>query len=234
MSGATAFTKGATAFTRGATALMNGSAALTKVAVTAVAAVALALTLLCSSCQKQEETPSLDVYESLREVNRLELARMTVGKVGMVSDPAWEDMNTLEGKARVLLNSVKVGKRIGVYSYDTYVTAYIDLSKLRPDDIVVDRDAGTVDILLPRVEVCVEGRDPLLHEEHYRVTGMRSQITPQERAALKARMAKEVNNEIATSRKNVEALRKSAEQKARVWISGLTQDWGLASKVEFR
>lgn len=200
----------------------------------AVAVLLLAAAMSWSSCAWQNDAPSLDVYESLREVNRLELARMTVGKVGMITDPDWSDMNTLEGKARVLLNSVKMGKRIGVYSYDTYVTAYIDLSKLRPEDITVDHEAGTVDILLPRVEITVEGRDPLLHEEHYRVTGMRSQIRPEERAALKARMAQEVNKEITASRKNMDALRKSAEQKARVWISGMTQDWGLASKVEFR
>lgn len=200
----------------------------------AVLAILFAASISFSSCSREEEQPAMDFYESLQEVNRLELAKMTVGKVGMIADPEWDDMNTLEGKARVLLNSVKVGKRIGVYSYDTYVTAYIDLSKLRREDVVVDREAGTVDILLPRVEVTVEGRDPLLHEEHYRVTGLRSQIRPRERAELKAQMAREVNREIAASRKDTEALRRSAEQKARVWISGLAQDMGLASKVEFR
>ena len=80
-----------------------------------------------SSCAGREDEASLDVYESLREVNRLELARMTVGKVGMIADPEWDDVNTLEGKARVIWNTIKVGKRIGVYSNDTYVTPFVDL-----------------------------------------------------------------------------------------------------------
>lgn len=186
------------------------------------------------SCNRHEEKVELDVYENLREVNRLELARMTVGKVGMVSDPEWKDVNTIEGKVQVLLNSVKVGKRIGVYTYDTYVTAYVDLTKLRPEDIVVDREAGTVDILLPPVEVMVDGREPQLHEMHYRVTGFRSRIRPDERAALKAQMAKEVNKELAASRKGMDALRKNAQEKARTWVVSMAEDWGLAAKVDFR
>ena len=190
--------------------------------------------LLPASCAHREEAPALDVYESLREVNRLELARMTIGKVGMVSDPGWDDVNTLEGKAKVLLNTMKVGKRIGVYSYDTYVTAYVDLSRLQPDDITVYREKGTVDILLPRVEVMTDGREPQLHEEHYRVTGFRSRITPEERAALKGQMAREVKRELASSREGMEALRKSAEQKARLWVADLVADWGLTANVTFR
>lgn len=199
----------------------------------------LAMAMLCvcaialSSCEKKEEA-TLDVYESLREVNRLELSRMTVGKVGMVSDPSWDDVKDWEGKARVLLNSVKVGKRIGVYSYDTYVIAYVDLSKLRPEDVTVNREAGTVDIVLPPVEVEVDGREPQLHEMHYRVTGFRSRIRPEERAALKAQMAKEVKKELASSRQGVEKLRKSAEDKARAWVVGLAENWDLAAKVDFR
>lgn len=186
-----------------------------------------------SACNKREEV-QLDVYESLREVNRLELARMTVGKVGMVSDPEWKDTKDWEGKAQVIWNSMKVGKRIGVYTYDTYVTAYVDLSKLQPGDISVDREAGTVDILLPRVEVMVDGREPQLHEMHYRVTGFRSRIRPEERAALKAQMAKEVKRELSSSHQAMETLRRNAEDKARAWVVGLAEDWGLAAKVEFR
>ena len=186
-----------------------------------------------SSCEKKEEV-QLDVYESLREVSRLELSRMTVGKVGMVADPGWDDVTDWEGKARVLWNAMKVGKRIGVYSYDTYVIAYVDLSKLRPEDVTVNREAGTVDIVLPRVEVEVDGREPQLHEMHYRVTGFRSRIRPEERAALKAQMAKEVKKELASSRQGVEKLRKSAEDKARAWVVGLAENWDLAAKVDFR
>lgn len=204
-----------------------------RVKIIAIAVVTFAAASL-SSCAEKEEKVELDVYENLREVNRLELAHMTVGKVGMVADPEWDDMKTLEGKARVLWNSMKVGKRIGVYSYDTYVTAYVDLSKLQPEDIVVNREAGTVDIVLPPVEIMTDGREPQLHEVHYRVTGFRSRIRPEERAALKAQMAKEVRRELATSRVGMEKLRKNAEDKARAWMVSLAENWDLAAHVEFR
>lgn len=200
---------------------------------TDVTALLMALFLLLPSCKK-ESAQQIDVYESLREVNRLELSKMTVGKVGTVSDPEWRDTKDWEGKARFFWNSMKVGKRIGVYSYDTYVVAYIDLSKLNPDDITVDRETGTVDILLPQVEVMIDGREPQLHEEHYRVTGFRSRITPEERARLKAQMAKEVKKELASSREGIEALKKSAQAKARVWITELVGNWDLTANVNFR
>lgn len=198
-----------------------------------VSALLLSLLFLLPSCKK-EERRQIDVYESLHEVNRLELSKMTVGKVGTVSDPEWKDTKDWEGKARFFWNSMKVGKRIGVYSYDTYVIAYIDLSKLRPEDITVDSGTGTVDILLPPVEVMVDGREPQLHEEHYRVTGFRSRITPEERARLKAQMAKEVKKELASSREGMEALKKIAQAKAGVWITELVRNWDLTANIEFR
>ena len=79
-----------------------------------------------------------------------------------------------------------------------------------------------------------DGREPQLHEEHYRVTGFRSRITPEERAALKTQMAREVKREMAASKASMETLRKSAEQKARAWISGLAADRGLTANVNFR
>lgn len=197
----------------------------------------LILALLCAvffSCTEKVEEPAFHVYENLKEVDRLELARMTVGKVGMVSDTEWEDADSWGKKAEALLNKVKIGKRIGVYSYDTYVTAYIDLSQLRPEDVKVDREKGTVDIRLPRVKVMIDGREPQLHEEHYRVTGMRSSIKPDERAKLKAQMAKEVKRELAASGEALDILRRDGESKAREWIRALVSNWDLDANVEFR
>lgn len=194
----------------------------------------LLATLVGSSCSRKVEEPEFNVFENLREVNRLELARMTVGKVGMVSDQEWGDAKTLEKKAEALFNKMKIGSRIGVYSYDTFVTAYIDLSQLRPEDVKVDRENGTVDIRLPRVRVMIDGREPQLHEEHYRVTGLRSNIRPTERATLKAQMAREVKRELASSGEAMDALRRNGEAKAREWITELAKNWNLNAKVEFR
>ena len=188
--------------------------------------------MVLAACGRKEEP--VDVYSRLQNVSRLELSRMTVGKVGMISDPAFGDARGIIGKAEAMLDAVKVGKRIGVYSYDTYLTAYIDLSELSADDIDIDREAGTAHVILPPVRVMVDGREPQLHEEHYRVTGLRSSITPEERAALKAQMAREVKKELSNSKSSADALKASAEAKAKAWFTQLLENWGYEAQVEIR
>lgn len=174
------------------------------------------------------------VYNGIKDVNRLELSRMTVGKVGMISDPSFTEADGFLSKAQAAFDAVKVGKRIGVYSYDTYLTAYIDLSELRPEDVEVDNEKMTARVTLPPVKVTVDGREPQLHEEHYRVTGLRSEITPAERAALKAQMSREVSKEINGNDKAMTALRTSAIAKADAWLSSLLENWGYTPEVEWR
>lgn len=188
--------------------------------------------MVLAACGRKEEP--VDVYSRLQNVSRLELSRMTVGKVGMISDPAFGDARGIIGKAEAMLDAVKVGKRIGVYSYDTYLTAYIDLSELSADDIDIDRESGTAHVILPPVRVMVDGREPQLHEEHYRVTGLRSSITPEERAALKAQMAREVKKELSNSKSSADALKASAEAKAKAWFTQLLENWGYEAQVEIR
>ncbi|MDE6400197.1 MAG: DUF4230 domain-containing protein, partial [Muribaculaceae bacterium] len=184
------------------------------------------------SCGHKEEP--VDVYSRLQDVSRLELSSMTVGKVGMITDPAVSDASGIMGKAEAMIDAVKVGQRIGVYSYDTYLTAYIDLSELAEEDVDIDRDAGTAHVILPPVRVMVDGREPELHEEHYRVTGLRSSITPEERARLKSQMAREVRKELAADRSASESLRSAAEAKAKAWFGDLLENWGYDAVVEIR
>lgn len=188
--------------------------------------------LVLAACGHKEEP--VDVYSRLQSVSRLELSRMTVGKVGMISDPAVGEARGIMGKAEAMLDAVKVGKRIGVYSYDTYLTAYIDLSELSADDIEIDREAGTARVILPPVRVMVDGREPQLHEEHYRVTGLRSSITPEERASLKAQMAREVKEELSKDNSSADALKASAEANAKAWFTQLLENWGYEAQVEIR
>lgn len=185
-----------------------------------------------SACKKEES--AIDVYSQLQTVSRLELARMTIGKVGMIADPEYKDAKSLEAKAEALLNSVKVGTRLGVYSYDTYVIAYVDLGKLSPDDIEIDQENRTARISLPPIEIKTDGREPQLHEEHYRVTGLRSSITPAERAALKSQMAKEVRRDMAKNNNIETLLREAAEAKGKAWFTELLENWGYAAEISFK
>lgn len=185
-----------------------------------------------AACKKKENP--VDLYSQLQEVNRLELARMTVGKVGMISDPDYKDAKSLEAKARAIFNNMKIGTRIGVYSYDTYYVAYVDLSKLTKDDIVIDEENRTATISLPHVEIMTDGREPQLHEEHSRVTGLRSSITPYERAALKSQMAKEVKRDMIKNDGASEMLRNAAEAKGRAWLTQLLENWGYIAEITYK
>lgn len=182
-------------------------------------------------CGRKEEP--IDVYSRLTDMSQLELARMTVEKVGMISDRDIHEANTLAGKAEALIDAVKIGKRIGVYSYDTYVTAYIDLNDLHQEDVEIDRKNGSAKIKLPPVQIRIDGRDPQLREEHYRVTGLRSEIKPEERAALKSQMAAEAKGEILKRAETSSQLRVAAEYKAKTWFTRLLENWGYKAEVRF-
>ena len=200
--------------------------------INAILTLMLLLLPVLTGCGKKEE--KLDLPTRLQDVSRLELARMTVGKVGMISDPKVSEAKDFLGKAQAALNKMKVGTRIGVYSYDTYLTAYVDLSDLREGDITVDEESGVVTVTLPPVQVMTDGRDPQLHEEHYRVTGLRSSITPSERATLKAQMAREVKAQMDSDKEGNAMLRKAAEAKAKNWVAQLLENWGYQAVVTFR
>lgn len=187
---------------------------------------------ILTGCGEKEHP--VDVYHRLRDVDRLELSRMTVGKVGMISDPVFSEANGFSGKMEALFDAMKPGVRIGVYSYDTYLVAYVDLAQLRPEDVVIDSETKTAEIHLPPVRVMTDGREPQLHEVHYRVTGMRSAITPAERAKLKSQMAAEVKKQMVGNGAATEALRESAEAKAKSWFTDLLENWGYVATVDFK
>lgn len=187
------------------------------------------LTLI--SCQEQKD-PEMEVMSRLRDVSRLELAQMTVGKVGMISDHKYEDAKTLEEKTQAMLNSMKIGNRIGVYSYDTYLTAYIDLSEITANDISIDRKTNVAHVTLPPVKVMTDGREPELHEVHYRVTGLRSSIKADERAKLKSQMAAEVKRETAANEGSREMLRDEARRKATAWFNEILRSWGFTPRCD--
>lgn len=191
------------------------------------------LLLLLVACREQPD-PEMEMVSRLHDVNRLELAQMTIGKVGMISDHRYEDAQSLEEKTQALINAMKIGNRIGVYSYDTYLTAYIDLSEINADDITIDKKTNVAHVALPSVKVLTDGREPQLHEVHYRVTGFRSSIRPEERAKLKSQMAAEVKKEIAANEGSKEILRDEARRKATLWFSEILRNWGYTPEITFK
>lgn len=188
----------------------------------------------CGSGSDGNVPARVGVYNELHDVAKLELAQMAVGKVGTIADPKFSEARGFLAKAEALADKMKIGQRIGVYSYDTYLRATVDLSQLRPEDVEVDTINMTAKIVLPPVTVDYEGRDIQLKEEHYRVNGMRTDITPRERAALKEQMNNEVKREIAADTSLRNKLRDSAEARGRAYFTALLANWGYSADIQFR
>lgn len=183
----------------------------------------VALTLLASGCKKHE----VNVFHELQDVQKLVLAEMTVNKVGTISDDGARGIDAL-------VNNLKVGKRIAAYSFQTYLEAYIDLSELHDGDVTVDPARKFVRLTLPPVHTEYLGRDLGVTEEHYRVSGLRSEITASERAALKEKMNKSLKDDIRNNPEYSSMLVKEAQAKARGFFTILLRDWGYDSEITFR
>jgi len=195
----------------------------------------LSLFIFVGCSKKEESVPQrIDMLSQVRDVGKLQLSEMTLTKVGRISDPSFRDARTLREKAEAAIDKMKIGTRIGVYSYQTYVTAYIDLTEISPSDIVVDTVASTVSVTLPPVRVEWAGRDMELTEEHYRVSGLRSNIDASERAELKSRMAARLKKEVAADKSIETSLKESAQVKATAYFTELFHNWGFEPRISFR
>lgn len=172
---------------------------------------------LLAGCQKSE-TDEVKFYREISNVDKLYLSSMAINKVGEYND----DSNW------------KIGKRIAVYSYKTYVRGYIDMTQLTPDDVKLDKEKKTAVVTLPPVQTEISGRDFTMKEEHYRVSGLRSRIGARERAQLKEEMNKTLKKEVAANPQFKKMIEESAERKARVLIKQLMAEGGYAAEVNFK
>lgn len=173
--------------------------------------------VMVSSCRREADMKSI-VYRDITSVDKLVLAKMSINKIGEYND----DSNW------------KIGKRIAVYSYNTYLQAYIDLSSLTPDDVTVNEKTGDITLILPPVQTEWAGRDMAMREEHYRVTGLRSRIGPRERAELKESMNASLKQEVEKDVRFREMLEESARKKATLYFTSLMGQQGYSVNVSFR
>jgi len=150
--------------------------------------------LLLAGCKPEEE--SRNYYAEVKSVNKLVLAQMTISKMATIDDLKLEEAHGLKQAAGALIDALKIGDRKAAYAYDTYLRASIDLSALAPEDVRVDDKAKTITLNLPAVTTEYLGRDLGIREIHYRVTGLRSQIDAEERAAVKEKMNTMLKQEV--------------------------------------
>lgn len=193
----------------------------------------IALVLMLSACTKQTRV-DYNYVDELRSVNKLVLAQMTVSKMATIDDLPLDDARGIKQTAAAMLDIIKIGNRKAAYSYDTYLRAYVDMSQLSPDDVRVDHDARTVTITLPPIETEFEGRDITVKEDHYRVTGLRSNIDQYERAEMKEMMNASLKNEVESNPEFRRRLIREAQAKARAYFEALADNEGYTVIVDFK
>lgn len=193
----------------------------------------IALVLMLSACTKQTRA-DYNYVDELRSVNKLVLAQMTVSKMATIDDLPLDDARGIKQTAAAMLDIIKIGNRKAAYSYDTYLRAYVDMSQLSPDDVRVDHDARTVSITLPPIETEFEGRDITVKEDHYRVTGLRSNIDQYERAEMKEMMNASLKNEVESNPEFRRRLIREAQAKARAYFEALADNKGYTVIVDFK
>ncbi len=194
-----------------------------------LAAALLALTA-CSQPAEQER----NYLQELQSVDKLVLAQMSISKMASIDDIDLDNAVGMKQTAAALIDKLKIGSRKAAYSYDTYLRAYIDMSQLGPDDLVVDRDARTISLTLPPVQTEYEGRDITIREDHYRVTGLRSEVDQNERAQLKELINTALKAEVEANPEFRRRLEVEARDKARAYFGSIAAEEGYAIDIRFK
>ena len=190
----------------------------------------MALAVAASACTSKGE---MMLRSEIKDCGKLVLAEMSIRKVGKIKDKAITESTGIKSFAMSLVDAVKPGDRIAVYSYDTYLRAYVDLTQLADESIDVNELSRTVTLTLPAVTTEFAGRDFELKEEHYRVSGLRWKVSSEERAELKEKMSASLREEVENNPTFVETVSKAAQEKADSYFKALLAPYGYQVTVKF-
>lgn len=195
--------------------------------------IAASLLCLAAACRRGDDGSRVFLAE-VRSVDKLVLAQMTISKMATIDDLRLEDADGLKQTVEALGDAVKIGSRKGAYSYDTYMQAYIDMSAFSENDVDIDKASRTISMTLPPVQTELAGRDPGIREDHYRVTGLRSDIDSKERAEIKEKMNTALRAEIDRNPVFRDRLMEQARAKARAYFQSLGEAEGYTVTVDFK
>lgn len=157
-----------------------------------------------------------DVLSEIRSQARLVFASMAVTKTAVADDSKiW-------------------GKKIGLYSFDTYLRAYIDLSQLKPEDIKWDDEAKSVLVTLPPVEIEIAGRDMTLREDYTNIGLLRSSFDSRDRAKAKEHANRDFRREFERDSSFRKILEDQARRKAQAYFKSFFSANGFTATIDFR
>ena len=126
------------------------------------------------------------------------------------------------------------GKRIAIYSYDSYMRAYIDLSALQMEDLVFDEDAKTVKVTLPPVVTEIMGRDMEMKKVYDNIGSLRDSLDSKERAEIKEKANASFKQEVVDNPMFKEQLTEAAKRKARKYFETIFEANGYAASIDFK
>lgn len=179
--------------------------------------IALAALIFGASCSEKPIDHQAEFLQ-LKSTNKLILARTAISKTARKETSEW----------------YKIGKRIAVYSYDSYLHAYVDLGELTANDLTFDDEARTVTVTLPPIKIESAGRDMELKREYENIGLMRSDLDSKERAEMKEKANEDFRREISENSSFRNALLAAARQKARLYIESLFAAQGYTATVIFK
>lgn len=158
-------------------------------------------------------------YQEIRSTDKMVFARMAVTKTAVFKHD----------------DNFKIGKRIAAYSYDIYLRAFIDLSQLNEEDIIINEDEKTVKIILPPVQTEVEGRDiEGLRKVYDNIGVFRHELNPEERAEILEKANADLFKEVSNNPRFRNQLKDAARKKARRYFQALFESKGYETMVEFK
>lgn len=187
----------------------------------------------CDAAQLNGEGEKPSFYSQVKSSNKLILAQMTISKMATIDDIDLSKAEGIKQTAFGMLDAIKIGNRKAAYSYDTYLRAFIDLSGLTPEDVVVNETDRTVTITLPEVQTEFAGCDMEIREDHYRVSGMRSEINAAERAEIKDQMKNALKHEVEEESGFRDMISAKAQEKAQTYFKALLEGNGYDVIVKF-
>lgn len=174
--------------------------------------------LMLGACSNTEQPDHTGIYQEIKSEDKMVFASMAITKTARMESSDW----------------YTIGKRIAVYSYDSYMRAYVDLSAMQMDDIVYDEDTKTVRVTLPPVRTEIAGRDMEMRKEYENIGPLRSNLDSKERAEIKEKANASFKKEVEDNPEFKRQLTDAAERKARKYFETLFEANGYTASVDFK
>lgn len=176
---------------------------------------AVLFAVLLVACGKKDNSI---MYKEIKSVDKMVFASMAISKTAVMKDP------------HIFL----LGDRVAVYSYNTYLQAYINLADLKPDDLVFDDKNHTVTLTLPPVRTELVGRDMQMRKIYENISPLRSQITSEERAQIKEKANRSLISEVVNNPEFRRQVTEAAQSKARAYFEYLLEQDGYTPTILFK